>query len=538
LREDADRHDRVRARHAAWYATVAERAEGALMGEAQAWALAGLDRETGNTRAALAWATVADPPSALRLATASALYWQARGRFAEGRAHLVPLVPTASGTLRARAQWALGLMLVSLGELHAAGPVVAEAVRRARATGDTRLLGRALNLQGDLYLMGDPRAAGEPLDEAVTLSRSAGDAWCLADALGKRGAAALYCGEAAAARAPLEESLAIARRARDERATHRALGGLARVALLDGRADDGCVLLREGLAISQRLGDRSWSALDLAMLGELERAAGRPDLARPLIEDGLALAREIDARYPWYVATGLLGRLALTEGNLDGAVERFNEALAVGAHDGWRPFAAWWHLGLAEVATARGEFDPARGHFQDAASISGAVGNRRDAGTAAEGLGRIALARAEYDIALSQLTAALAVQHDLSDSEGVARSLALIVDLLRASGRTDRAKRLAAALEDHDRAVALALRGRGPRSLGLAGGWGGLTRAEAEVANLAAAGSSNPEIAAQLFMSRSTVKAHLARAYAKLDVSNRTELAAKVAASRRETPAG
>lgn len=43
---------------------------------------------------------------------------------------------------------------------------------------------------------------------------------------------------------------------------------------------------------------------------------------------------------------------------------------------------------------------------------------------------------------------------------------------------------------------------------------------------MAVSGMSNPEIAKRLFMSRGTVKTHLSRAYTKLGVSNRVELAA------------
>jgi DNA-binding CsgD family transcriptional regulator len=58
----------------------------------------------------------------------------------------------------------------------------------------------------------------------------------------------------------------------------------------------------------------------------------------------------------------------------------------------------------------------------------------------------------------------------------------------------------------------------------------GLTAAEQRVAELAAAGLTNPEIAAQVFVSRRTVEATLSRVYRKLDVRSRTELARRFAA--------
>ena len=42
--------------------------------------------------------------------------------------------------------------------------------------------------------------------------------------------------------------------------------------------------------------------------------------------------------------------------------------------------------------------------------------------------------------------------------------------------------------------------------------------------DLAAEGLTNPEIGVRLFMSRGTVKTHLAHAYAKLQVTGRVEL--------------
>jgi DNA-binding CsgD family transcriptional regulator len=63
---------------------------------------------------------------------------------------------------------------------------------------------------------------------------------------------------------------------------------------------------------------------------------------------------------------------------------------------------------------------------------------------------------------------------------------------------------------------------------------GGLTGAERRVAELAAEGRQNKEIAAELFLGVGTVERHLTSAYRKLGVRSRTELAGRLAKARDE----
>jgi DNA-binding NarL/FixJ family response regulator len=63
-----------------------------------------------------------------------------------------------------------------------------------------------------------------------------------------------------------------------------------------------------------------------------------------------------------------------------------------------------------------------------------------------------------------------------------------------------------------------------------------LTATERQIAELAVAGLRNAEIAARLFLSGKTVEANLSRAYRKLGVRSRTELAGQLASADRGGP--
>jgi DNA-binding CsgD family transcriptional regulator len=56
---------------------------------------------------------------------------------------------------------------------------------------------------------------------------------------------------------------------------------------------------------------------------------------------------------------------------------------------------------------------------------------------------------------------------------------------------------------------------------------GTLTPTETQVVELVAEGLTNPQIGERMFISRATVKVHLAHVFRKLDVKSRSELTAQ-----------
>lgn len=558
-------------RHAAYYTKLAEEAEPELIGPRQDDWMRRLDADHANLRVALRRTlTCGQPEQALRLSAALALFWSVRGYLSEGRAWLdqaLVATPDACASLRAKALWALGWVAGSADEFADALVAGEESLTLYQELDDIRGMARALQLVGVCTLMyGSPE--GRPLlNESMALARQVDDRWCLTRSLALLGIVALFRGELVAARTVLKECVPLARMGHDKLNLCLGLLGLGNVALGEGDQASAEVLLEEGLMVARALGLPRWESQVIILLGELARVRGDYARARTLWEEGLFLSRQGGSPWTTVVALTFLGRLARAGGDPDAASPLLTEALVLAQAAGSKSHAASVLLEMSELSRTLGDPEAARAHIDQALACARNIGMEHVIAQALYHRAQLARFEGDHHQAERSHHEAMRVWGQAGLPVRVVTSLEALGGLAAERGRGEHAARLLGAAHSFreaigyvrfpdeqaaydadvtaarralsteafaaawqqgggmslEEAVSYAAKGRGPRHRP-ATGWASLTRAEREVAVLAAEGLTNAEIGQRLFISPRTVKAHLAHIFAKLGITSRRHL--------------
>ncbi len=266
----------------------------------------------------------------------------------------------------------------------------------------------------------------------------------------------------------------------------------------------------------------------VARVGALvETDLGLVDEARVHAEEGLASARALSHEIFVILILGVLGRLELALGNLDAAADYLRDLpgrlLAGGLNDPTQPVwadAVETLIALSELKQARAYFDRYEANAERLGSPRAMAGATRCRGLLLAAEGETSEAMGAFDDSLTY-AAPFPLEH--------ARTL-LCLGAVRRHAQQKKAAREAleqalAIFENLDarlwaekaRAELRRISGRRPADEEL-------TETERRVAELAAHGRTNKEIAAELFMGVSTVESHLSHVYRKLGV-RRAELA-------------
>ena len=179
-----------------------------------------------------------------------------------------------------------------------------------------------------------------------------------------------------------------------------------------------------------------------------------------------------------------------------------------------------------EVLAAAGDLDGASAAAEELEQIGTAFGSAALSASAAYAKGTVALARSEASAALPHLRHAWRTWLDLGARYQAAWSRTRIGQAFRAMGDEDSARaELVVAGRTFDELGAGLARDEVERLLG-GGRPDGLTPRELEVLRLVATGRTNPQIAAELFLSEKTVARHLSNIFGKTNVTSRTAAAA------------
>jgi predicted ATPase len=292
----------LRVRHAACYRALAQEVEPALKGPDQADALARLDQEQDNLRAALRWACAGgDLEIGLQTAGALRRMWEIRGYLSEGRQWFAELLARAergeaqvAGSTRALAVYGAGTLAYRQSDYAQASILLEESLALWRALADTRGVAAALNDLGNVAMSsGDHERARLLYLQSLDLRRELADPWGIGSVLNNLAIVAEEQHDYARAVAWYEESIAIRRELGDTSAIASGLGNLGAAAMDHGDYERAAACFKEGLALQRALGDRRGTAVLLNHFGALTFLQGRYEEAAVLLREGLVLSREI-----------------------------------------------------------------------------------------------------------------------------------------------------------------------------------------------------------------------------------------------------
>jgi predicted ATPase len=358
-----DEHAGASRRHFDAFARFVKEQAALLKGATQGDALAALDADLPNLRAALAWGyACAATRAALEMAVTLRWFWLMRGHSTEGRRWLERGLASASidDALRAEALHVMGNLAQNEGDLEEALEHFETSRRLYQDIGDR--VGVAHNL-GSLGAVarerGDYERARLLLEGGLTVWKELGRKSNVADALLNLSHVALAAGDDARAHDSAEESLRMMRQLGNRHHASMCTHVLGSVALRRGDLAGAESLMEEALAVRRDLDDAHCSGnslIDLARIALMRK--DRPQ-ARRMLRESIDLLRKAGVRHDIADALEGLGDVAIAEERLESAARLFGAADAIREVSGTVPAPRDRDSHARTLAELRTRIDPA-----------------------------------------------------------------------------------------------------------------------------------------------------------------------------------
>src|SRR6266545_1233672 len=394
----------VRHAHATYYLVLAETAAAQWDSPTAEVAIAQLDREYDNVRAALHWARDGGESTlGLQLAGALWRFWRIRGYYSEGRVWLEELLaldehPSDATALAAR-----------LHALEGAAWLASQQTDYVRAT---QLFEQSVALH---------RALGETRGEAQLL----GNAAFQARAAGQYGRATALWEDAVARHRALGDRGGIG-----SGGLGQALYGLGLVLREQGDFAGAAVMFEECIAFHRTLGDGEGMAVGLLGLGDIARDQGDAAQLRRYCEESLALLRKLGVQWAIGCALNNLALGAYQEGDLTRAFALASESVVLFRDLQADASVAEVLITLGQILHAQGDAAAAYAALTEALRLAQAVGLRLLVAAALEGLASVVVAQRQAELAARLLAAASVLRVQMGtpirpvDQAGVEQMLA------------------------------------------------------------------------------------------------------------------
>jgi predicted ATPase/DNA-binding CsgD family transcriptional regulator len=571
---------RVRDRHLAFHVGLAGRAHAGLSGgQPEPW-MARLAADLDDLRAAMDWAAECGDLKALVDFTEPIVrFWFEHGLSAEvhRRLHDAAAAPGARDDERVRGLTTAALLALSGGEPAGAYRSASQAINAARSAHVGGALALSLSVRaqaGAVSGLSTSEQVDADVEEALEHAEQCDDAATHAFVLAIAGWTVLRSRTIDAGCRLFERVIEVSEAAEVTFHLPAAHASLGMWPVFSGRLDRTRRHARRGWELARQIGRPGWEAAGLAGLGAAAVLQGDHDQAQDWLSKAEAVLQRpgLEATHYDMFLRPWLALSAYASGDLETARATATEIVRIARGRGSRWDEPIGELLLGVLAHDQQRHDDARAHLEASRARSTDPRVPWSLGRSLLGLAGLAEDDGSLENAWELAHDGLAVLDDYGDRVGAAAALEMIAELAVALGEPERSLRLLAAsqrfhtesgiarfpvqadrfsrarntahaaldstdatacwdaggelaLED---AVAYARRGRGERQRPQIG-WPSLTPAEREVVRLVAEGHTNAEIGQRLFISVNTVKKHLSRVYAKLDVGGRADLAAQVA---------